>query len=301
MSESRLKRKESALAVADSAPQFLELPAAILREKGVLHLHESPVADASDIERLLREGIYPRPFVLDNGKLRRLHFSLALVQSEMLIADPYALQAAYTREMMGCLMFLPRPRHVVLVGLGGGSLAKFCYRHLPRSRLTVLEIDADVVAFRALFAVPPDDERFRVLRTDAVEYFATTDDRADVVMLDGYDEHGIAPAFCDESFYLKLRAQLDTGGVLVCNLALRDEEGSAHLDLLREVFSGRVIVQDVHGDGNRIAFAFNAPPFPPDIDMVQREARLLSQRFDIDFEACARRLRAILTRQKRRQ
>jgi hypothetical protein len=27
------------------------------------------------------------------------------------------------------------------IGLGGGSLAKFCYRHLPNSRITVVEIN----------------------------------------------------------------------------------------------------------------------------------------------------------------
>ena len=280
---------------------FLEIPATVLGEKGVLYLAEAADADAQSLIRQLREGTYPRPFVLDDGKLRKLHFSLALVQSEMLHDDPHALHSAYTREMMGFLMFMPRPKHVVQIGLGGGSLAKFCYRHLPRSRLTVVEIDPDVIAFRELFEVPPDDSRFEVVCADAVEWFATTEECADVVLLDGYDEHGIVPAFCDEAFYVRLRAQLRTGGLLVCNLALRDEEGSAHLDLLREVFGGRVIVQDVPEDGNRIAFAFNDPPFPPDMSAAQREARLLSQRTGIDFEASARRIERAAQRRKRRR
>jgi spermidine synthase len=280
---------------------FLEIPAAALGEKGVIYLAEPPDADAQHLIRQLREGTYPRPFVLDDGRLRKLHFSLALVQSEMLLADPQALHSAYTREMMGFLMFVPRPRHIVQIGLGGGSLAKYCHWLLPRSRITVVEIDADVVAFGELFHVPADDERFQVVCADAVEWFATTEERADVVLLDGYDEHGIVPAFCDESFYLSVRAQLRTGGLLVCNLALRDEEGSAHLDLLREVFSGRVIVQDVPEDGNRIAFAFNDPPFPPDMSAAHREARLLSQRTGIDFEASARRIERSAQRKKRRR
>jgi spermidine synthase len=284
-----------------SGTHFLQIPATVLGEKGLLYLAEPPDADTPSLIRQLRDGVYPRPFVLDDGRLRKLHFSLALVQSEMRVDEPYALQSAYTREMMGFLMFVPRPRHVVQIGLGGGSLAKFCHRQLARSRITVVEIDPGVIAFRELFEVPPDDERFQVVRADAVEWFATTEERADVVLLDGYDEHGIVPAFCDESFYVRLRAQLRTGGLLVCNLALRDEEGSAHLELLREVFSGRVIVQEVPADGNRIAFAFNDPPFPPDVAAMNREARLASQRTGIDFEASARRIEKRLPRQKRRR
>jgi spermidine synthase len=284
-----------------AAPRFLELPADVLQEKGVLRLLEAPDADAHRLIQQLREGIYPRPFVLDDGKVRRLYFSLAFVQSEMLIADPCALHAAYTREMMGFMLFAPRPKHIVLVGLGGGSLVKFCYRHLARSRITALEIDPDVIAFRSQFALPPDDERFCVLCADAVEYFALRAEYADVVLLDGYDENGIAPAFCDERFYLNLRAQLKPNGLLVCNLAQRDTEGSAHLDLLREVFADRVVVQDAPGDGNRIAFAFNDPPFPPDRATISREARMLAQRTGIDFESIARRLEKNLQRQKRRR
>ncbi|MCL2657103.1 MAG: spermidine synthase [Betaproteobacteria bacterium] len=284
-----------------AAPHFLELPADVLQEKGVLRLLEAPDVDAHQLVRQLREGIYPRPFVLDDGKVRRLYFSLALVQSEMLLADPYALHAAYTREMMGFMLFAPRPKHIVLVGLGGGSLAKFCQRHLARSRITVLEIDPDVIAFRSQFALPPDDERFRVLCADAVEYFALRTESADVVLLDGYDENGIVGAFCDERFYLNLRAQLKPNALLVCNLAQRDTEGSVHLDLLREVFADRVVVQDVPGDGNRIAFAFNDPPFPPDMATIDREARMLSQRTGLDFESIARRLEKNLLRQKRRR
>lgn len=300
MRPSDSKSMSRKLFTAIDSQRFLELPASVLQEKGWLYLHEGPDADSDAIVRQLRDGLYPRPFVLDDGRLRKLHFSLALVQSEMLVTEPFALQAAYTREMMGFLMFAPRPKHIVQVGLGGGSLAKFCYRHLMRSRITVVEIDPDVIAFRDLFEVPSDDERLQVVCMDAVEWFATSDDRADVVLLDGYDEHGIVPAFCDEAFYLRLRANLRGGGVLVCNLAMRDEEGSAHLDLLRDVFGGRVLLADVPGDGNRIAFAFNDPPFPPDAGAMTREARLAALRTGIDFESSARRLEKNLRRQKRR-
>ena len=37
--------------------------------------------------------------------------------------------------MMGFLLFKPQPRSIGMIGLGGGSLAKFCYRYLSRTRI----------------------------------------------------------------------------------------------------------------------------------------------------------------------
>jgi spermidine synthase len=57
--------------------------------------------------------------------------------------------------MMGFLLFRHEPREILMFGLGGGSLAKYCHRHLPAARIRV-EIDSDVIAFRDQFAVPPN-------------------------------------------------------------------------------------------------------------------------------------------------
>ena len=52
----------------------------------------------------------------------------------MSLDEPDALVTAYTRKMMAFLLFNPAPKRIAMVGLGGGSLAKFCYRNLPKPR-----------------------------------------------------------------------------------------------------------------------------------------------------------------------
>src|SRR5262249_55489323 len=89
-----------------------------------------------------------QPYIFDSVFERRLHFTNDATQSAMLLSDPDALIAQYTRKMMAFLLFNPNPEHIVMIGLGGGSLAKFCYRNLPRSRITVVEISPDVIALR---------------------------------------------------------------------------------------------------------------------------------------------------------
>jgi len=280
---------------------WLNMPAAILSESGVILLREPPDADTDALTVSLCTGQYPKPFVIDDGVVRKLHFSLAYVQSAMAIDNPYALNIAYTRKMMAFLMFLPRPKHVLIIGLGGGSLTKFCYRELPRARITTVEIDADVIAFGALFGVPAPDERLSLVHADATDYLATSADRADVILLDGFDKIGIVPTFRDAQFYQNLRARLRPGGMLVMNVAGSEEMRRAHLGLIADTFMDNLIVQEVGNEGNRVAFAFNDPEFAPDWDRIKRAAKPLAQRYGLDFPAFAHKLRRSYHRQTHRR
>ncbi len=78
--------------------------------------------------------------------MRCLHLGSSMVQSAMLLKAPNDLQLVYTQYMMGFLLFHPHPRDILMIGLGGGSLAKFVYHSLPLTRTIVVEINPEVVA-----------------------------------------------------------------------------------------------------------------------------------------------------------
>lgn len=181
------------------------------------------------------------------------------VQSEMLLARPGALVLAYSRAMMCFALFAPHPRHILMVGLGGGSLAKFCYRHFPATRITVIELRADVIALREQFCVPPDDARFRVVHADAVEFIAGAPDSVDVLVIDGFDETGLPPALGSARFYADCRRALRNGGVLAANMFSYDPAYPKMLARLRLVFDERVCWFDRVAGNNNILFAVKAP------------------------------------------
>ncbi|MDH5264023.1 MAG: fused MFS/spermidine synthase, partial [Betaproteobacteria bacterium] len=208
---------------------MLELPNPFGGEGGVIRLLETRQCDREAIVGRILAGTYAKPFVIEDDGARALYFSRAFIQSEMRLADPYALEFAYTRKMMGFLLFLPEPRAILQLGLGGGSLAKYCHRHLAAARITVVEIDPDVIAFRDQFLVPPDDARFRVVRGDAAQYVAQCEDDHDVVLIDAFDRDGVAPSLCTREFYRDVRGLLGRKGVMVANLVGRKEERLAHL------------------------------------------------------------------------
>jgi spermidine synthase len=199
------------------------------------------------------------PLVRTGGGRRTLEFTPGDIQSEMLLARPHALVLAYSRAMMCFALFVPRPRHILMVGLGGGSLAKFCYRHFPQARITVVELRADVIALRDQFCVPPDDARFRVVHADAARYLGAVAASADVLIVDGFDAGGLPPALGSACFYAACRRALRPGGVLVANIFSYDPQFGALCARLRHAFDGKVCSLDGAAGNNRILFAVRAP------------------------------------------
>jgi spermidine synthase len=262
---------------------LFELPSPFEIELGTVKLLEPPDSDASKLTDQLLKGKYSKPFLIEHDGLITLYFTLSLVQSTMQIARPDLLDLAYTRKMMAFLPFYTRPKAMLLLGMGGGSLAKFCYRHLPRADITVVEIDPDVIAFRDTFKVPQDSERFRILCDDAAAYIRTHDARTDIIMVDAFDGLGIAPELSNPDFYGEAHRVLSANGILVMNLAGDKAGFEDPLAQLAHVFDDRVLSLKVRDGGNQIAFAFKNPDFHPQWDRLKPVAIELEKKLGLEF------------------
>jgi spermidine synthase len=218
-----------------------------------------------------------KPFVYEGLGTKALHFSICETQSRMLLGDPYALDLAYTRTMMGFLLFDPQPQRIAMIGLGGGSLAKFCYRHLPNSHIQVVEINPHVIALRDEFHVPRDDARFRVVRGDGAQFVRDPPHRFDVLLVDGFDDNGMPARLASQRFYDNCREALAPNGVMVANLHSSHPHYEIYLDRIRRSFSGSMVVAHDGRQSNSIVFACKG-----DALERQRGARLRRPRgFDL--------------------
>jgi spermidine synthase len=270
--------------------ELLEIPPPFALPDSRVLLLEPAGSCVSDLSRQLLEGTYDKPFILDCGALRFLHFDLDKVQSLMRCDDPDALCLRYTRKMMAFLLFNPQPRRILILGLGGGSLAKFCYRHLPSSIITAVEIDPHVLALREEFRVPPDDERFRVLQGDGTQYVAFRGPRKDVILVDTYDCHGAAPGLTSAQFYVSARRRLTLGGVLVMNIHGDTRERADQFARIRGVFGKRVIALPVREDNNLIALAFRSDTAVRNWARREHLAYALKERFGLNFPRFVRKM-----------
>jgi spermidine synthase len=198
---------------------------------------------------------HARPFVREELDSQSLYFSDAAIQSRMQLRQPDALTLEYTRTMMGLLLFDPEPARIAMIGLGGGSLAKFCYRHLPHADLTVVEINPHVIALRERFLVPPDGARFRVVQDDGAHFVANTPERFDVLMVDAFDAERMPEALGTRRFYDDCADVLRPAGLLVVNLHAQHPHLPAYLTRLGAAMDATPLRVDDADGSNSVVFA----------------------------------------------
>jgi len=225
--------------------------------------------------------------------IRYLHLGGPAIQSAMRIKEPYGLELEYTRAMMAFLLFNPAPRNIALIGLGGGSIAKYIHRNLPDSRLTAIEINPDVVsAARSYFLLPDNDDRFEVLTGDGAAYVRAQDESLDVLLVDGYDANRIVEALASPDFYDACLRALAPGGVAAFNLWGSDRFFDIYFDRVAKAFADHTLMLPAEKKGNIQLFAFK-PPLPhAGFVRMKSEAVSLEARLKLEMPVFVERMRS---------
>jgi spermidine synthase len=224
--------------------------------------------------------------------VRTLHVGGEAIQSSMRLEDPYALALDYTRCMMAFLLFHPEPREVLMIGLGGGSLAKFFFRNLRNSRTRVVELDARVVAAaREHFALPPDGERLSVEVGDGAE--ALEPECCDVLMVDAFQDELHVPRLASREFYDGAFLALAEPGALVVNFMDDDPKFDLTLQRMESAFGGAVVAMPALYDPNILAFALKGVPRRIAWSALRSRAERLESRLALPFTRYVSRLRAM--------
>lgn len=218
---------------------------------------------------------------------RMLFLSPHAIQSAMRIARPCDLELAYSRAMMAYLLFHPTPETLLMIGLGGGSLVKFIRKHRPETKITAVEIDGRViVAARAHFEVPPDDDALQVIEADGALYMHQHPAPVDVILSDSFEGDGQAEVLAAEEYYANCRRALKPHGVLVANLSGCDPNLSEYVARLWRVFDGEIGWLSTAGKDSVLVFAFANPQARKEWETSHLAE--LTQRYGLDFAGFVR-------------
>jgi spermidine synthase len=232
-----------------------------------------------------------QPFVLETQHAISLHFDHSAIQSVMSLCVPDSLALGYTRVMMGFLLMQPAPSRICMIGLGGGSLAKYCYRYLPDVAIDAVEIDPRVIALRDVFRVPADDARFRVICADGADYVREVDVTTDVILLDAYVAEGIAGRCADMAFFAACRERLSETGVLAVNFVDDDPALPRYIERLRSVFGASYAVVRCIEDSNFVVFAWKGEHRLPSRRALFERAFQFASAEDLGLLSTARRVK----------
>ena len=193
----------------------------------------------------------------DDRGLRTLLFEKGGVrQSVVKLGDPDYLEFAYARAMPAGLAFAEKPRRVLIVGLGGGTIPAFLHKHYPRMTIDVVDIDPAVVEVAKRFFGFREDSTLHAYVDDGRRFIEKCRNRYDVIFLDAYGSENIPYHLATREFLQAVRRALTPGGVAVANIFSR---GSNRLydSMIRTYQDGfaELHVLEVRGAGNEILLA----------------------------------------------
>lgn len=223
--------------------------------------------------------------VSEEDGVRSLHLGGDAIQSSIRLDRPDELALDYTRAMMAFLLFQPLPREVLMIGLGGGSMARYIHQRMPGTRTTVVEINAKVLAAaRSMFHFPAEDARLKVEIADGADYVLDHAESADVLLVDGFDDGKQPAALCSQAFYDAAYAALRPDGVMAVNFMAEEKKLDVFLQRIENSFDERVICLKAADRVNLIAFAFKRQPQELAWAELKKRARQLNKIHDLPLQ-----------------
>jgi spermidine synthase len=223
--------------------------------------------------------------------VRTLHLGGKAIQSAIRLSKPGELELAYTRAMMVFLLFEPAPRDLLMIGLGGGSIARFVHERMPGTRTTVVEISPQVVAAaRTFFGLPETDERLAVVVADGARHVPAARAGCDALLLDAFEDGRSVRTLATQGFYDACWAALRPGGVFVVNFIVDEPRFGAYLARIERAFAGRVLCMPSEDRVNMIVLGLKRPATRVAIEPLKRTARELKARYGLPFDRFLRDL-----------
>jgi spermidine synthase len=243
-------------------------------------------------ERLLvsRHSAY-NPIVVTEDELgfRTLRFGeTGAYQSVVKMGEPGHLELDYARLFPACLAFTTDPLHVLIVGLGGGSLPAFLHDRFPEMVIDVVEIDEEVVDVAKSFCGFQEDGRMRVYVEDGRDFIERCQHPYDAIFLDSFGTDTIPEHLVTLEFLKAVRAALTPTGVAAANVwgPSINPLYPHMLKTYRAAFED-VYVFDVPDPGTKILAAL-PQKHAMTRDMLLERSRIIGerQRFDYDLRSC---------------
>jgi len=226
--------------------------------------------------------------VVEKKDIRSLHFGSSSRQSSISVTDPESLHLPYTRAMTSWLLFKETVDDALILGLGGGSLARHLLFHFPECHLRAVEYRASVVKIaRSHFGLPLDT-RLKVIVDDASSYVRhhaqSEEDQHDLILIDTFDSEGMADSVISAAFFDACKILLKADGILVINLwGSETTSFGSCLGWLEKVFDQKILILPVRNRGNMIAVALNIGVGRFEMKALKVRAIELEQYYQIEF------------------
>ena len=180
---------------------------------------KEPVIKVLARERTQYNDIY----VIQKDDYRELWFKGNgdyFLQSRVNIEQPNQLALVYSNMMMASLLFCPKPRRLLMVGLGGAAVTNFLNEQFPNLHIDIVEIDLKVIEVSKKYFFLRESNRYRVFEEDGRVFIQKRKGQEpyDWIILDAFKSGSIPYHLKTCEFYKEIRSILKPDGVVGSNL-----------------------------------------------------------------------------------
>lgn len=251
---------------------------------------------AAASETILAEAVskFNRIRVAERGTVRTMYFvgddGTQYIESRLDRSRPRSLDLDYTRTMMAGFLLQPRPRRLLMLGLGGGGMSNYLHARFPELEIDAVDIDPEVARLaQEFFEVPRADPRYRVHVADARLFVerSPTSTRWDMIMLDAFRGVFVPYHLKTEEFYRAVLARLAPEGVVVANLHNVTRMYPHDRQTMAAVFPQRYSF--VSESGNQTTLVASSSASRVGAYQIRANARAVQRQFDADLLGLAAR------------
>lgn len=227
--------------------------------------------------------------ISDSGDLRSLYFGSRNLQSQMSLLSPHELVLSYTQYMLLTLLINNKPRMILVIGLGSGSFVRFFQHHFPKSRIDAVDYSRHVINVARGYFQLPENKQVTHFCEDGYRFLQQNRQKKyDLILIDAFDDKGMAPTVYNESFLALCAENLTKAGLISCNLWSNNKNKLEEIKgTLTDHFQGNLYLP-VPNRGNIVALAMPYAVPWSDICLKGGELKALKQKYDINFKKIVR-------------
>jgi spermidine synthase len=145
----------------------------------------------------------------------------------------------YQKKILAGLLINPQPKRVLLIGLGGGTLAKALLQLYPDLFLDIVEINPFVLEAAEKYFFFQKTDKTRVFLEDAFDYLERVSkekNHYDFIILDAFDANYIPRKLLSQRFFSNLKRVMTLDAVIAINTFNNSQYNSIEKQLIEDNF-----------------------------------------------------------------
>ncbi len=183
------------------------------------------------------------------------------------------------QALLTVLLFLPTPKRLLNLGLGGASIERYLDSKHPEIKIRSLESSEQIIQLAKDYFYLP--KRVDVIHAYAEEFLSTHKDTYDIILCDIFANELHPDCLYRDEFYSSIFNCLNKEGVLAINLLPDSEEDVIKVLLPMKKYFDHISLLEVPNHMNAIIFA--SQNRLPDYEELDKVANDLFEQTELDL------------------